>query len=152
MFGQPIFFQISLRINTTEAEEILGDKNLLLTIINDRDSLGKLASKKKNPTTDIKKINAEINTKLQAIMTAGRLDDYPGPPTTPPTGGTGGGGRENLGLVLLSGPSLVPVGTWGIESRCNPHTFISQTPSGKRKAYKGHKGRTSRSRKYFRKS
>merc|ERR1712106_1134102 len=37
--------KISLRINATEAEETLGDKNLLLTIINDRDSLGKLASK-----------------------------------------------------------------------------------------------------------
>jgi len=37
--------KISLRINATEAEEALGDKNLLLTIINDRDSLGKLAAK-----------------------------------------------------------------------------------------------------------
>jgi len=37
--------KISLRLNATEAEETLGDKNLLLSIINDRESLGKLAAK-----------------------------------------------------------------------------------------------------------
>jgi len=37
--------KISLRLNSMEAEETLGDKNLLLTIINDRESLGKLAGK-----------------------------------------------------------------------------------------------------------